>query len=99
MIILTGSVIAKPEKRAEVLRLSLEHVQRSRAEPGCIRHNVSVDCENDLRFVFVEYWQDMPALMQHFALAASKNFVAELSTCVSAEPEMHIFDAAEVQPG
>ncbi len=97
MIIVIGSIIAKPEHRDEALRLSLEHVQRSRKEPGCVDHNVSVDCENDMRLVFVEYWEDMPALMKHFALDASQEFVAALSACVSAKPEMKIFDAKELQ--
>ena len=97
MIIVIGSIIAKPEHRDEALRLSLEHVQRSRKETGCIAHNVSVDSENDMRFVFVEYWEDMPALMRHFALEASQTFVAELSSRVAAKPDMKIFDAKEMQ--
>jgi hypothetical protein len=38
MIIVTGSVHARPEALDEVLRLSLEHVHRSRLEPGCLLH-------------------------------------------------------------
>jgi quinol monooxygenase YgiN len=98
MIIVIGHVTAKPETHDEVLALSLEHVKRSRAEPGCIAHNVSLDGETENRFVFVEYWADMPALMTHFALDASRQFVRDLTKLVAEEPEMKIFQAEETSP-
>ncbi|MGX1108060.1 putative quinol monooxygenase [Bradyrhizobium elkanii] len=58
MIVVTGSVTARPDSFDEVRRLSLEHVHRSRTEPGCISHAVHVDCENPLRLVFFEQWAD-----------------------------------------
>ncbi|MEO0983670.1 MAG: putative quinol monooxygenase [Pseudomonadota bacterium] len=99
MIIVIGSIEATPEGRAEILRLSLEHVQRSRAEPGCIDHRVSVDCENERRFVFVEYWADMDALKTHFAVSASGDFVRKASALAASEPEIKIFEADEARPG
>ena len=62
MIVVTGSVTARPDSFDEVKRLSLEHVHRSRTEPGCISHAVHVDCENPLRLVFFEQWADRAAL-------------------------------------
>ena len=62
MIVVTGSVTARPDSFDEVRRLSLEHVHRSRTEPGCISHAVHVDCENPLRLVFFEQWADRAAL-------------------------------------
>jgi quinol monooxygenase YgiN len=55
MIVVTGSVVARQDTFDEVRRLSLEHVHRSRKEPGCIAHAVHVDCENALRLVFIEH--------------------------------------------
>ena len=46
MIVVTGSVVARQDTFDDVRRLSLEHVHRSRKEPGCISHAVHVDCEN-----------------------------------------------------
>ena len=37
MIIVTGSVLSKPECIVEMLAFALDHVRRSRAEPGFIR--------------------------------------------------------------
>ncbi len=99
MIIVLGSIVAQPAHRAEALRLSLEHVRRSRGEPGCIDHRVSVDCENELRFMFTEYWQDMDALKAHFALESSRGFVEALSAIVSERPAMKIYRAKEMAAG
>lgn len=96
MIIVIGSIIAQADKIPEAVALSLEHVKRSQKEPGCISHNVSVDCENSSRLVFVEEWADMAALQVHFELKASQKFVADLGPIVAAKPDMKIFEASEV---
>src|SRR6202050_3084422 len=54
MIVVTGSVTARERTFDEVRQLSLEHVHRSRNEPGCISHAVHVDCEDPLRLVFLQ---------------------------------------------
>jgi len=36
MILVTGSILAREDSFAEVLASCLEHVERSRTEPGCI---------------------------------------------------------------
>ena len=79
MLIVTGSVQSRPEAIDEVLALSLEHVRRSRAEPGCLLHSVHQDVEDSLRVVFVEHWEDKAALAAHFAVPASGAFVAGLT--------------------
>lgn len=56
MILVTGSVVARDDTFDEILKESLAHVRRSRAEPGCISHAVHHDAENPLRLVFVEEW-------------------------------------------
>ena len=56
MILVTGSILAREEAFDEVLRACLEHVERSRKEPGCISHDVHVDCQNPMRLFFFEQW-------------------------------------------
>ena len=48
-ILVTGDITAKQGKLSEVQALSLEHVKRSRLEPGCISHEVLQDMENAQR--------------------------------------------------
>ncbi|WP_373007598.1 putative quinol monooxygenase [Hyphomonas sp.] len=97
MIIVIGSVVTTSETHNAVLDLSLRHVARSRAEPGCIAHNVHADCEDPARLVFVEYWTDMPALLAHFDVPASRDFMKRLRKLSPTLPDMKIFDAERRQ--
>ncbi len=93
MILVTGSAIVQSKSFEEARRLSIEHTNRSRAEPGCISHDVHVDCENPLRLVFVERWADRDALLKHFAVPASRQFIKELSAFLVEPAAMEIYDA------
>jgi quinol monooxygenase YgiN len=97
MIIVTGSAIARQDTFDEVRRLSLEHVRRSRAEPGCISHGVHVDCENELRLVFVERWADRAALLAHFSVPASREFARGLQSLVSEPTTIEICEAVKME--
>lgn len=93
MIIVTGSILAQAERFDELLASSLEHVRRSRTEPGCISHAVHRDVENPLRLVFFEEWADRAALLTHFAVPASRAFVKAAAACAAAAPAMQLFEA------
>jgi len=93
MIMVIGSLTVAPEALAAVMAASLEHVHRSRREPGCISHAVHRDAENPNRLVFVEEWADMAALQVHFAVPASNSFAALMSKHAIEGPEIAIFDA------
>jgi quinol monooxygenase YgiN len=96
MIVVTGSVTTRQETLEEARRLSLEHVHRSRTEPGCISHAMHVDCENPTRLVFIEQWADRAALSAHFAVPASRNFVRALGGLVTSPPTLEIYEAAKL---
>jgi quinol monooxygenase YgiN len=97
MIVVTGSVTAREDSFDEILRLSLEHVSRSRSEPGCIAHSVHVDCENPLRLVFFERWEDRAALLKHFAVPASHEFVRSLQTLAAGATTLELYDASKIE--
>ncbi|MBR0828056.1 antibiotic biosynthesis monooxygenase [Bradyrhizobium manausense] len=97
MIVVTGSVTARPETFDEVRRLSLEHVHRSRTEPGCISHAVHVDCENPLRLVFFEQWADRTALAAHFKVPASGDFVRALRSLAAGATTLELYDASRIE--
>jgi quinol monooxygenase YgiN len=78
MILVTGSILAREDSFDEVLASCLAHVERSRTEPGCISHDVHVDCQNPMRLFFFEQWADEAALRTHFAIEGSKAFVKSL---------------------
>ena len=99
MIVVTGSVTARQDSFDEARRLSLEHVHRSRNEPGCISHAVHIDCENPLKLVFLEQWADRAALLAHFAVPASRDFVRALQPLAAAATTIEIYDATRLERG
>jgi quinol monooxygenase YgiN len=98
MILVLGSVVVRDGLIDEATRLSQEHVDRSRAEPGCIAHAVHRDCENPARLVFVEEWADDASLREHFKVPASRKFVSDLSSMAVEPPTMTIYAAERVRP-
>ena len=96
MILVTASFVAGEGRVAEALQLSLEHVRRSRLEPGCISHEVHQDAENPSRLVFFEQWADQAALAAHFAVPASRVFVKAVSGLATAAPEISAYEASKI---
>jgi quinol monooxygenase YgiN len=97
MILITGSIVERTDTFDALLKESLAHVHRSRAEPGCIAHNVHVDCEHPLRLVFVEKWHDKAAVAAHFKVKGSADFVRAARTLADAPPVIEIFDTTAVE--
>jgi quinol monooxygenase YgiN len=94
MIIVTGSVLAREDTLDEVLRLSLDHVRRSRLEPGCLSHDVFQDVEEPLRVFFFERWADADAIRAHFEVSASLAFVEAVGALAAEPPTIDISEAA-----
>src|SRR3979490_2512635 len=97
MIVVTGSVTARQDSFDEVRKLSLEHVHRSRGEPGCISHAVHIDCENPLRLVVVEQRTDPAAPLTHFEVPAARNFLRALQPLAAASTTIEIYDATRLE--
>lgn len=65
MIVVTGSVTAKPGA-FEVLKAGgVAHSARSRGEDGCLSHRCYVDAAEPERLFFYEEWRDMAAVEAH----------------------------------
>lgn len=95
MILVTGRVTAKPETFDEILRVSREHVARSRREPGCISHDVSVG--DPLTLHFIERWADEAALKAHFRVPESRAMWQTLQQLAADPGAMHIYRAEEIK--
>ena len=96
MILITSHIILTPEHRERMVALGAEHSARSRGEAGCLAHHCHVDVENPDRLVFIEEWESVDAVRGHFALPASRAFVAEMRRLSPAPPVMRIFSAEDV---
>ena len=95
MLIVTGTVTARPETFDELLRAALDHVARSRVEAGCLSHSVYADCENPLRLFFFEQWADRPALDTHFAQTGSHAFMRAVRELAARSSDVQIFPITE----
>jgi len=93
VIIVTGVVHARPDNIDAVLAISLEHVRRSRREPGCLLHSVHQDVEDPLKVVFLEHWRDQAALVTHFGVAASRAFAKEITALADRPPVIDVYEA------
>ena len=93
MIIVTGSIKAQPSTLAKIRELSLDHVHRSRTEPGCLLHSVHHDVEDPLTLTFIEHWEDRAALDAHYRVPASSEFVNAASALAAEPPTMQIYEA------
>ena len=93
MIIVLGSVAATAAGFDAALLLSQQHVQRSRAEPGCLAHAVHRDTEQPLRLVFVERWADLQMLQTHMRVPESRGFIKALLPLLAQPPQMTVYEA------
>ena len=60
-----GTVVAKPEKRDELMRTLAAQVAPTRAEPGCINYDFHCDKSDPNVFVFYENFVSKEALEEH----------------------------------
>jgi len=95
MLIVTGSVTARPETFQALREAALAHVARSRAEPGCVTHSVHQDCEEPLRLFFYEEWADRPALNAHFAQSGSAAFMTAVRDLCASITRVRILPVAD----
>ena len=93
MIIITGSITGRPDTIDELVAASLEHVRRSRGEPGCLLHAVHRDVEDPLRLVFIEQWESPAAVRAHFAVPGSAGFVRAAAALADSPPSLEMFSA------
>jgi quinol monooxygenase YgiN len=95
VIIVTGRIRTTSDTLEDAKALSLDHVNRSRLEPGCIEHGVSQDVEDPTVLVFFERWADRDALAVHFRVPAAVSFVEAVTELAAEPPELHIYETVD----
>ncbi len=91
MIIVAGRVTARSDSLEALRSAALEHVMRSRAEPGCLCHGVAIDCEDPSTLVFFERWADRGALEVHLSQPGSAEFVRSVRALAAATSGLEIY--------
>ncbi len=96
MIVITGSVAAKPGS-FDVLRAEgLAHSARSRAEDGCLSHRCFVDAAEADRLFFYEEWRDMASVEAHFRQPDTARIMAAIREHAAASEGPTLLEATPV---
>ena len=96
MLIVVGSITARPDSVDALRGASLEHVHRSRAEDGCISHAVHIDVENPLRLFFFERWRDRASLEAHGRQPGSRAFLTEVRAGAASSEPITVYEADQL---
>jgi len=80
-----GMVVAKPEKRVELLKVLAAQVEPTRAEPGNVNYDFHCDKMDPNIFIFYENFVDKAALEEHLQKPHLKPLMTRLEELV-AEP-------------
>jgi len=75
-VTLIAHLLAKPEKRAELLEILTGFVKPTRADKASVVYNLHVSKDNPNSFVFYECWRTQKELDEHFKVPFLANFWA-----------------------
>ena len=95
MLQVTSTLHIQDGGMAEALAAAQAHVERSRREDGCIRHEVFQSPNDPNVLFFYERWRDRAALDVHFRRPESIEFVQAIAELVSTPPQLEICEISE----
>lgn len=94
MIVVVGRVQTDAEKRAELIRIGQEVARASREEAGCIGYRFYADTEREDAYVFVEEWESLAALREHFKTPHIATFMQAVQAAIVATPDVQFHEVA-----
>ena len=87
-----GTVVAKPERREELLGILLAQVPPTRAEAGCISYDFHCDSKDPNVFVFYENFVSRQALDEHLKMPYLKPLFAHLDELLAKSVDIRFLD-------
>jgi len=93
MILLTAYATILPDRLNQALEACRTVRAASVLEAGCERYDFFQSPDEETRIVFVEEWSSRSDLDLHFQQDAFIQFMGKMENCVSAPPEIRIFDS------
>ena len=91
MIVVSGKVTVLSGNMDEALKVSQEHVVRSRSEAGYTSHGASVNAEAATQLIFLEQWENLASLKSHFVVPESPTFATAISKLASTPQRFQFF--------
>ena len=94
MVVLHARLAIKPEARERWLSLVEVVVEPSRAEQACRTYRIYEDIEAPNSFIFVEEWEDLDGLYQHFRTPHFTQFFGALPEVLAGPPDGSVHQVA-----
>ena len=91
--IISAQVIVEPEKVDDFVAFSVDLIEKSRAEEGCISYSLYQDPQDRTRFLFFEEWKNQAAVDFHFATEHFKAFGEKIGDFALSSPVITIYDS------
>jgi quinol monooxygenase YgiN len=88
MIVVIGRVQTDDEKREDLIRVCQKVASESRKESGNVGYRFYADTEQPGHYVFVEEWESMDALKEHFGTPHIAEFMGSVRDFVTAPPDV-----------
>lgn len=85
---LIATMVAKPEKRAELLNILMTMVAPTRAESACIGYHLHVSDADQNKFVFYENWNSREELNQHLDMPHLKPLVERMDELLDGQLDL-----------
>ena len=87
-----GTVVAKPEKREELLRILLAQVAPTRAEVGCVSYDFHRDSKDPNVFVFYENFVSRESLDEHLKQPYLKPLLGNVDELLAKPVDIRFLD-------
>ncbi|NHZ93268.1 antibiotic biosynthesis monooxygenase [Massilia sp. CCM 8733] len=98
MLVLSLTLIAKPDAAPALIDLAAIVVEHTRAEPGCIRYDFLQSPHTPNKFVIFELWKSRADLHDHFQLPHFKAFAEQLPALTEGGIDMVTYDTDGPKP-
>ncbi len=85
---ITAHLLAKPDKREELLGILRSFIDPTRAEAGCVEYHLHVSDSDPNLFIFYENWRSRADLDEHLALPLLSNFIARAADLLARDVDI-----------
>jgi quinol monooxygenase YgiN len=96
MVIVIGTFVVDPDRRAEFIAERHDRMRTSRAEEGCLEYTFAADPLDPRRVLLTERWADQAALDAH--LAAPPPSDAPAPAVTPADVSIAVYDVTGERP-
>ncbi len=94
MIIVSGTVQIRADRRAEAIRVAAKMAETTQEEPGCLSYRFSADLIDPNLFYIFEEWESDEALTRHFGTDHMREFQQTLPNLLAGAPSIKRYDGA-----